>query len=226
MKLSTGIAGLDALLGGGIPKGYVVAVVGSFGTGKTILGIHFVYEGLKNGENCIIISFDEDEESILKNAKSVGMDLGKFKNVEIMRLEALEVRKSFERIESDLPELIKSLNASRALLDSVSVLETLFNESERYQILSLFRKILKSSGITAILTSEADKFLPTTSKFGILEYVCDGMICLKMIRKSELEEPTLGLEVVKMRGIKHSRKPKPYMITERGIVVYEEAEIL
>ncbi|MEM2818094.1 MAG: ATPase domain-containing protein, partial [Archaeoglobaceae archaeon] len=39
-------------------------------------------------------------------------------------------------------------------------------------------------------------------------------------------EPTLGLEVVKMRGIKHSRKPKPYMITDKGIVVYEEAEIL
>jgi KaiC/GvpD/RAD55 family RecA-like ATPase len=47
-----------------------------------------------------------------------------------------------------------------------------------------------------------------------------------MIRKSELDEPSLGLEVVKMRGIKHSRKPKPYTITEKGIIVYEEAEIM
>ncbi|MEM0350293.1 MAG: KaiC domain-containing protein [Archaeoglobaceae archaeon] len=227
MKLSTGIAGLDSLLGGGIPRGHVVAVVGSYGTGKTILGIHFIYEGLKNGERCAIISFDEDEESIIVNAKSVGMDLEKFKeNLEIMRLEAIKFKKSFERIESDLPELIRNLKVSRLFVDSISVLETLFNDSGRYQILSTLRRIIKSAGITAIITSEADKFIPTSSKYGILEYICDGLICLKMVRKSELDEPTLGLEVVKMRGIAHLRKPKPYVITNKGIVVYEEAEIL
>ncbi|MEG9194981.1 MAG: KaiC domain-containing protein [Candidatus Methanoglobus sp.] len=225
MKLSTGIPGLDSILGGGIPKGYVVAVIGSYGTGKTILGLHFIYEGLKRGESGIILSFDEEEESMMRNAKSVGMALDRFSNIQIMRLEALSVKKSFERIENELPEVIKNLNANRMLIDSISVLETLFSDAERYQILSSLKRILKSAGVTAIITSEADKFLPTSSKYGILEYVCDGMICLKMIRKSELDEPTLGLEVVKMRGVKHSRKPKPYMITDKGIVVYEAAEV-
>jgi len=225
MKLSTGIPGLDSILGGGIPKGYVVAVIGSYGTGKTTLGLHFIYEGLKRGESGIILSFDEEEESMMRNAKSVGMALDRFSNIQIMRLEALSVKKSFERIENELPEVIKNLNANRMLIDSISVLETLFSDAERYQILSSLKRILKSAGVTAIITSEADKFLPTSSKYGILEYVCDGMICLKMIRKSELDEPTLGLEVVKMRGVKHSRKPKPYMITDKGIVVYEAAEV-
>jgi len=226
MRLSTGIKGLDSILGGGIPKGYVVAVIGSCGTGKTTLGLHFIYEGLKNGENCIILSFEEDEESIIRNAMSVGMKLEEFKNLQIIRLEAMSVKKSFEKVESELPELIRSFNASRMLIDSISILETLFSEQERYQLLSAFKRILRSHGVTAIFTSEADKFQPTSSKYGILEYICDGLICLKMIRKSELDEPSLGLEVVKMRGIKHSRKPKPYTITEKGIIVYEEAEIM
>ncbi len=225
-KLSTGIAGLDALLGGGIPEKHIVAVVGSYGTGKTILGLHFIYEGLKNGESGIVVSFDEDEESILETAAGVGMDLRSFEDsVQVLRLEPVEVRRSLERVESEMLNMIKSIKAERMMIDSMSVLETLYDEAGRYEMLSTIRRVLKSSGITAIVTSEADKYKPTSSKYGILEYVCDGLICLKIVRKSELDEPTLGLEVVKMRRIKHSRKPKPYMITDRGIVVYEEAEI-
>lgn len=223
--LRTGIDGLDALLGGGIPEGHIVAVVGSYGTGKTTLGLHFIYEGLKNGESCMIISFDEDEKSIIDNAKSVGMDLESFDKLQVVRLEAAEVRKNLEKLESDLPEVIGSAGVNRMLIDSISILETLFDDAGRYRMLATFRKILKDAGITTIMTSEADKYQPTASKYGLLEYVCDGLISLKIVRKSELDEPTLGLEVVKMRRVRHSRKPKPYMITDNGIVVYEEAEI-
>jgi len=224
--LSTGIEGLDNLLGGGIPRGHIVAVIGSFGTGKTTLGLHFIYEGLKNGESCIIISFDEDEESIIEDAKSIGMDLMQFGDgIQIVRLEAAEVKKSMERLESDIPEIIEGSDVTRMLIDTISVLETLFNDAERYRMLSGLRNILKKAGVTAIITSEADKQNPVYSKYGILEYICDGSICLQMIRKVELEEPTLGLEVVKMRRVKHSRKTKPYVLTENGIIVHEEAEI-
>ncbi|RLI80726.1 KaiC domain-containing protein [Archaeoglobales archaeon] len=224
--LSTGIKGLDNMLGGGILEGHVIAVVGLYGTGKTTLGLQFIYEGLKNGENCIIISFDEDEESIIENSKAFGMGLEQFDDkVQIVRLEAVEVKKNIEKIESELPEIVKSANAKRMLIDTISILETIFDEAERYKVLAMLRKILKSAGITAVITSEADKYNPNSSKYGLLEYICDGLICLKVIRRSELEEPILGIEVVKMRRTKHSRKPKPYTITEHGIVVFEEAEI-
>lgn len=224
--LSTGVEGLDSLLGGGIPQGHIVAVVGTFGTGKTTLGIHFIYEGLKNGEDCIILSFDEDEESIIENASNFGMNLSDFGDqVQVVRLEAVDMRRSMERLESEIPEVIRNNNTSRILVDTISVVETLFGDADRYKMLAKLRNTLKSVGTTAIITTEADKDNSAYSKFGILEYICDGSICLQIKRRAELEEPTLGLEIVKMRRVKHSRKIKPYIITEEGIVVHEDAEL-
>jgi len=92
--LRTGVEGLDAILGGGFPEKHIMAVVGLYGTGKTILGLHFIYEGLKSGEPCMILSFEEDEESIIADAKSVGMDLEAFgNNLHVARLEASDVKK-------------------------------------------------------------------------------------------------------------------------------------
>ncbi|MFP4558261.1 MAG: ATPase domain-containing protein, partial [Archaeoglobaceae archaeon] len=133
--LSTGVEGLDSLLGGGIPQGHIVAVVGTFGTGKTTLGIHFIYEGLKNGEDCIILSFDEDEESIIENASNFGMNLSDFGDqVQVVRLEAADMRRSMERLESEIPEVIRNNNTSRILVDTISVVETLFGDADRYKM--------------------------------------------------------------------------------------------
>ncbi|WP_457549045.1 KaiC domain-containing protein [Archaeoglobus sp.] len=226
-KLSTGVEGLDRMLEGGIPKGHIVTVVGAYGTGKTTLALQYIYAGLENGENCMYISFDEDEESILQDAESFGMNFRDYlgKNLEIVKLEAIEVKESLRKIKSDLPMMIQSSNVQRIVLDSISVFETLFDEAERWKALATLRDILKKAGVTAIITSEANKSIPTVSKYGILEYISDGVICLKFVRRGEFEETTLGIEIVKMRRVRHSRKVRPYAITENGIVVYEEAEI-
>jgi len=226
MRLSTGIPGLDSVIGGGIPKGHIITIFGHYGTGKTTFGLHFVYEGLKNGERCIFISLDEDEASIIETAQGFGMDFNEYYGqIEIIRLDPLIVKESLEKINNDLMQIISEMKASRLVIDTISILEGLFSESDRWRTISFLKNSIKKSGITAILTSEADRYTMNTSKYGILEYISDGAIALKYVRKNELEEPILGLEVIKMRRTKHSRKLRPFTITERGIEVYEEAEI-
>ncbi len=215
------------MLSGGIPKGYVVGVIGSYGLGKTTLGLHFIYAGLRNKERGIIISFDEDENSILESAKGFKMDFEKYSDLlKIIRLEAEEVKYSLSKIENEFFEIVYEFNAERVVIDTISVLETLFDNAGRYKMLSSLRNIMKTLGVTAMITSEVDKNNPNYSKYGILEYICDGLIALKLIRKTHFDEPTFGIEVVKMRRVNHSRKPRPYTITEFGISVFEEAEIV
>jgi KaiC domain protein len=224
--LSTGIEGLDSLMGGGIPEGHIVTIFGAYGTGKTTFALHFIYEGLKSGENCIFISLDEDEKSIIDTAKGFGMDFEVYRdNVEILRLDAITVKESLDKVRSDLAETIKQMGARRLVIDTVSVLESLFDERERWIALVYLRDMIKLSGVTAIFTSEADRTTQSTTKYGVLEYVSDGAVALKYIRRSEIDEPVLALEVVKMRRVKHSRKLTPYIITENGIKVLEGAEL-
>jgi len=225
MKVSTGIEGFDSVIGGGIPEGHIVTIFGTYGTGKTTFGLHFVYQGLRSGENCIYISLDEDEDSILDTASGFGMDLSNFQeNLEIIRLDPVAVKESLEKIRSEMLQAIMERRAKRLVVDTISVLEGLFDEKERWIPLSYLRNIIKKSGVTAILTSEADK-TQLSSKYGILEYISDGAVALRYLRKTEIEEPVLALEVVKMRRVKHSRKLTPYIITDKGIEVLEGAEL-
>lgn len=72
-RISTGIAGLDGLIEGGIPRGFIVLVAGNPGTGKTILTSHFLYAGLQKGENSIYVSFGESKNQFLENLEKIGM---------------------------------------------------------------------------------------------------------------------------------------------------------
>lgn len=65
-RVSTGVPKLDEVLAGGIPKGFVVAITGEPGTGKTILCIHFIAKGIEVSDRCIYVTTEESKESIIK----------------------------------------------------------------------------------------------------------------------------------------------------------------
>ena len=224
----TGIDGLDELLGGGVPRGHTVTVLGSFGTGKTTFGIQFLVQGMINGEKGIFISLEEDPDSIVASAAGFGWDLAtplKEKRLAIVKLEPADARTTVMKVRSELPKFIKDFGADRVVVDSVSLLNMMFPDDveRRARLFSLSQQI-KTTGATAIFTAETKDDNPRASRDGLVEYISDGVISLQS-REKESGDVQLAMQVMKMRRLKHSRAVKPYTIDEDGLNVHADVEV-
>ncbi|MHC1585299.1 MAG: KaiC domain-containing protein [Candidatus Syntropharchaeia archaeon] len=228
-RVPTGVEGLDEMLGGGFPLNHIIVLIGEFGTGKSTFALQYIYEGLNRGEPGIFISLEEDVNDIVSIAEENGWDLKSYldkKSLLVFNLSASDIKTSIMRVESELPSLIRSFGAKRLVIDSVTLLEMLFEHEadQRKHLLNLCRMV-KGSGATSLFTSECDKQNPFHSRFGLIEYIADGVISLRYVRSNSSTDVTLALEIVKMRRSWHSRKITPYEITERGIMIHAGAEV-
>ncbi|HEX7391886.1 MAG TPA: KaiC domain-containing protein [Thermoplasmata archaeon] len=228
-RVKTGVDGLDEMLQGGLPENHIVVVMGSFGTGKTTLGLQFIVEGLKKDEPCIFISLEEDKDSILKNAAAFGWDLSSAidkKKLGLFKLEPSDAKTTITRIKSELPKFVKSFGAKRVVLDSVSLLNMMFSdENDRRSNLFNLCQLLRSTGATTLLTAEVKDENPRSSRDGLAEYTADGVLLLQSEEKAEGGEVQLTIRILKMRRTTHSRRVKPYSITEKGVVVHAGADV-
>jgi len=228
-RVKTGVEGLDEMLQGGFPENHIVVVMGSFGTGKTTFGLQYIVEGIKSNESCIFISLEEDKESITNNAAAFGWDIAKAidaKKLGLFKLEPSDAKTTVTRIKSDLPKFIKSFGAKRVVLDSVSLLNMMFDDdAERRTNLFNLCQLLRSTGATTLLTAEVKDENPRSSRDGLAEYTADGVVLLQSDETREGGEVQLTVRILKMRRTSHSRRVKPYSITDKGIVVHAGADV-
>ncbi len=222
--IKIGISGLDEMLCGGIPEGHTVAVLGSPGTGKSTFVLQFIYTGLQDNENCVYLSLEESEKNLIKTAMIFGWDLKPYidtKKLTLVNLNTLNFKAMINRFEGDLPKLLKSMNIKRLAIDPITLYEMIYDtESERRDHVFNFAQVIKETGVTAVMTSEISKENPYYSKYGLLEYITDGVIILRQVRHADIGAVTTFIEVLKMRHIDHSKEIKPYSITRNGIVVH------
>ena len=227
--IQTGIPGFDEMLGGGIPQGHIIAVLGSPGTGKSTFALQFIYAGLQKGEKCVYMSLEENEESLIQTAANFGWDLKPHiagKKLELVHLGALNMKAAIDSMETDLPYLFRSNKIKRLAIDPITLYEMMYNyDAERRDHLFNFAEIIKKSGITAVLTSETSRENAFYSKYGLIEYIADGVIIFRHVRQMDMRTVTTVIEIQKMRRIDHSREIKPYNITKNGIVVHIGGEI-
>lgn len=227
-RVSTGVEGLDEMLQGGFPENHIVVVMGSFGTGKTTFALQYLIEGIRKGEPCIFISLEEDKDSITGNAAAFGWDISKAvesKRLGLFKLEPSDAKTTVTRIKSDLPKFIKTFGAKRVVIDSVSLLNMMFeDDTERRTNLFNLCQLLRSTGATTLLTAEVKDENPRSSRDGLAEYTADGVVLLQSDETRDGGEVQLTVRILKMRRTGHSRRVKPYSITDKGIVVYAGAD--
>ena len=237
-RAGSGITGLDSLLDGGFPEGKVILVLGEPGTGKTILVSQYLNHGaFRLGEKGVYVGMNEPKARFLTEMASLGMDFarlegeGKFAYVDATEVRRIPEQAKVGRIPVGGRELglvnlidlvqegIDKLSPKRVVVDSISDLVFRFPQIEerRPAVLDIV-EVLQSTGTTCLLTSE----LPTTGEDRVLqpeEYLAEGVILLRTLRRG-----VRTLQVLKMRGSRGDTTPRPYVIKETGLEVYDTEE--
>lgn len=228
-RLEVGIEGLDRMIQGGVPERSLIAAIGSAGTGKTTFGLQFLECGLARGESAVFITLEESRRRVLTSATEKGYPFDEYVDdgrLAIVDVDPVEMANSLSSITNELPALVEEFGASRLVLDSVSLLEMMYEDraTRRNEIYD-FTRSLKDAGVTALVTSEAAEETAYASRYGIVEYLTDAVFVLQYVRPADFRETRLAIEIQKIRDANHSREKKPYEITGEGISVYQQANL-
>jgi circadian clock protein KaiC len=225
-KTRTGIEGLDEITQGGLPTGRTTLICGSAGSGKTVLGLEFLFHGIAEfNEPGVFMAFEETEKELNENVASFGFDLARMERekklvIDHVFLERSEIEETgeydLEGLFIRLESAVNSIGAKRVVLDTLEVLFAgLTNQSViRSELRRLFRW-LKEKGLTAIVTGERGDGMLT--RYGLEEYVADCVILLDHRVTDQIS--TRRLRIVKYRGSLHGTDEYPFLMGDSGISV-------
>jgi circadian clock protein KaiC len=223
-RLSTGIAELDKMMGGGIPEGDSLLIAGSSGTGKSLLSTHFIDAGIREGEPGIVAVFEERPDEYAGRASSFGLDLNTpmaAGSLKVIYLRPLDL--SVDETMQAILDAVQETGARRLVLDSLAGFEMALAPGFRTDFReSLYRMIfsLTGLGITILSTVEMEEsFTELLFSTYSISFLTDDIIRLRYVEiDGQLRKM---LMVVKMRGGNHSRDIREYEITAQGVVIGE-----
>ena len=225
-KTRTGIAGLDEITGGGLPKGRTTIVCGGPGCGKTMLGIEFLVRGATQfDEPGVLMAFEETPRDIATNVASLGFNIQELADNKKLFLDYISVDPSeiqetgdydLEGLFIRLQNAVETVGAKRVMFDTIEALFADFSNAGilRAEFRRLFRW-LKDRGLTTILTAERGE--GTLTRQGLEEYVSDCVILLDHRIKDQIS--ARRLRIVKYRGSTHGTNEYPFLIDEKGMSI-------
>ena len=228
-----GIEGIDNILNGGIPLGNTVLCTGTVGTGKTTLGMEFLVRGAKMGENCAFITVTEPSAKLIENMRTYDFfddSLIKEGKLHIFDLHVIydhlgldwgeyEIR-DMDVLLGAFEDIVDELSITRLVIDSITAIALqLNNRASIRKFIFDMGTFLSTFGCTTLLISETvvEAGVEKYSVFGVEEAISDGIMLLGNInRKGDLLRT---VQVVKMRGTRHSRAKHVSDLTPDGMAV-------
>ena len=217
-RVKTGIPGLDSLMEGGLVKNCVYLVAGETGTGKTIFGCQYLWSGLEKGEPGVYITMEETPEDIREDALQFGWDFQKYEKKGLCRI-IYHDPSEVNNLGNVMLNEIMAVKAQRLVIDSTSIMNlNIENPAQiRRKIYSIISAIKRNGETTAILLSEIPEGTKALSKYGVEEFVVDGVVVMNYIGMGDVTARSLIIR--KMRRTNHGKDVYPLQITSKGIVV-------
>ncbi|HZY91892.1 MAG TPA: ATPase domain-containing protein [Thermoplasmata archaeon] len=248
-RVSCGIPGLDRMLGGGLVAGRPYLVTGGTGSGKTLLGLSFLMDGLRRGEQVLLVAVDEPPQEILENVRSFGWDLSA-----VSTLDANPGTRAIRRM-ADVQE-IRALGDVKTMRD-ISTESRKSGDADDISIQSIHLKLRQQmsghrftrvvvDSITSIrrfaVKVSADPQAERTEVQSLLRFLSEqevttiitatpgnpGLLApeevltrgeILLTRKWVGDRSVRQLKIVRMRGTAHDPERRPFAITSRGIIV-------
>lgn len=216
-RISSGIPRLDAMLGGqGYFRGSSVLVSGTAGTGKSSLAAHFAAETCRRGERCLYLAFEESPTQIVRNMRSIGIDLEPFIKKGLLKIHAS--RPTFQGLEMHLVQMHKmvaDLEPAAVIVDPISNFTASGSNADAESMLLRLVDFLKSRQITAFMTNlTAGGNAWERTDVGISSII-DTWLLLRDIELGG--ERNRGLYVLKSRGMRHSNQIREFLISSEGV---------
>jgi circadian clock protein KaiC len=217
--VSTGVAELDVMLDGkGYYKGSTILVTGTAGSGKSSLAAHFANAICKSGARCIYFAFEESPEQILRNMRSIGIDLQQWVDKGLLRFHA--ARPTSGGMEMHLVIMHKMINDFKphaVIVDPITDFVSLGSSLEVKSLLIRLIDFLKMNAITSIFTSLTSGTHTPEQSEATVSSLIDTWILLRVMETNG--ERNRGLYVLKSRGMSHSNQIREFMLTNRGIQI-------
>jgi circadian clock protein KaiC len=216
-RISSGVPRLDTMLSGkGFYRGTTILVSGTAGTGKTSLAASFVDAACRRGERCLYFSFEESSSQLIRNMRSIGLDLEQWNKKKLLQFHSS--RATFYGLEMHLAiihKIVQEFQPKVVVLDPVGSLIQAGNRRDAHTMMIRLIDFLKQRGITAFvtnLTSGGESLERTDVE---ISSIVDTWLFMRDI---ELDgERNRALYVLKSRGMAHSNQLREFLLTPQGV---------
>jgi len=216
-RVSSGIPGLDEMLDGkGYYRGSSILVSGTAGTGKTSVATHFAHETARRGERCLYLAFEESPHQLMRNMRSIGVDLEPFVKKGLLRIHSS--RPTLHGLEMHLVQIHKMVaefEPAAVVVDPVSNFIDSSSAIDAQAMLMRLIDFLKGKQITALLTHLTSGGRAAEATDIGVSSIIDTWLLVRDVETGD--ERTRGLYVLKSRGMPHSKQIREFVITSRGV---------